>query len=344
MASTTTNFDSLPVEVLLQIIIRVPYSPDDFKALTLVSRRVNQVMVKRGWKIFDDIAALQFPLAVEMTKYPSHWPFGKDVEFSTPSRLSVACTFYNSVQSELQLMQEVVQLMSDQGVGRKYVGVKGWKRNVMTGISFLARIQEYFCKAAGSPATSHTMDLMERKSRCRHIVASLPLSYCLTVRHTTLIVLELVNFLDNFRDVHFRLLNFFDNQDPVQPLSDTSMKFTLENNLSTRSEILAALNAYDGSRTEATQLKPWERIAFEIRYAQSLDVTELEDTFLRYGVRIDHLITQRIEDAIQNWDAFAEGEGKSFVEDMHAINGGDKDQARAARALIESFLDDLTGF
>lgn len=56
--------------------------------------------------------------------------------------------------------------------------------------------------------------------------------------------------------------------------------------------------------------------------------------------RFDHHISGRIVDAIENWDDFAGGEGKSFLEDMERTDTATGEHSvPSMKALVYNFLN-----
>jgi hypothetical protein len=57
-------FESLPDDIFLRIIVRVPFSYENFQALRLTNLRIPNIMSHRGGKLLEDVAEVQFPLAL----------------------------------------------------------------------------------------------------------------------------------------------------------------------------------------------------------------------------------------------------------------------------------------
>lgn len=342
----SSRFDALPAEVVLQIIIRVPFSQHDFQAIQLVNRRMYQIMAKRGWMIFRDIAADQFPHAVAIKRFPHCSPFSRGLEFVSQKQLSDICEVQDKFQKKVNSMARVEASMRQRGLDCNYLGTKGWKDNVLTGLYVAKSLQDYILAAASRLPKPLKLRPVKRAARCKEFIDSLPLSYCLALRHTTLIMVEVIDCLgahDELFDIrHGRGTG--SEFDGASNFSDRTMKLWFENRDDDAFSLaLSALDAKSRHPVLARELvKRLVSAGQRIHSTESHNITEM----LSEGgsFRFDHHITRRITEAIEDWDEFASGQGKAFIEQMQKLGEAGGEESPSARILIESFLDDLTGF
>jgi hypothetical protein len=345
-SATSATFDALPPEVILQIFIRVPFSQDDFKALQLVNRRMYQIMAERGWMIFRDIAAEQFPHAVAIKRFPHCSPFAKGLEFVTPKQLSDIGEVQGRFEKIVTSMARVEASMRQEGLNPKYLGTKGWKDNVLTGLYVTKSLQDHIQAAASRLPKPLKLRPVKRAARCKEFIDFLPLSYCLALRHTTLLMVEVIDYLgahDELYDIrHGRGTG--SEFDGASNFSDRTMKLWFEN----RDDDAFSLALSFFNAKERCPVNMRARVRHLVTAGQRIQSTESHNIteMLSEGgsFRFDHLITRRIAEAIEDWDEFAGGQGKAFIKQMQKLGEAGGEESPSARILIESFLDDLTGF
>jgi hypothetical protein len=342
----SARFDALPAEVILQIIISVPFSQHDFQALQLVNRRMYQIMAKRGWMIFRDIAAAQFPHAVAIKRFPHCSPFSRGLEFVTQKQLSDISEVQDKFQREVTSMAKVEASMQQQGLNPTYLGTKGWKDNVLTGLYVAKGLQGHILAAASRLPKPLKLRPVKRAARCKEFIDSLPLSYCLALRHTTLLMVEVIDYLgahDELYDIrHGRGTG--SEFDGASNFSDRTMKIWFENR--DDDAFALALSALDAEKRHPDfAQKLVKRLVSAGQRIQSTESHNITEMLSEGGsFRFDHHITGRIAEAIEDWDEFASGQCKAFAEQMQKVDEAGAEKSPSARILIESFLDDLTGF
>lgn len=337
------TFGGLPTELILQIIYFVPFSQDDFRSIALVNRRINRIMVARGWKIFRQIAAVQFPHALELRRRPYRSPFLRGLECATPWWLEDISKTHERFLKEIQLMSDIQASMIREDFHMKYVGVMGWKRNVLTALHVIHRMQEFILAPTVRNPNRRMMRVEEKILRCKDFVESLPVSYCLAVRHTTLIVLEMMDFIGTYHQLYATRRSIGTEHGDTGAISDRAMKLMFENDFN--GAFTSALSLLDERGERKPKTKALTRFVYMAQRIHSTELHMITEMLSEHNTRFDHHITRKIEEAIKDWYGFVKGEGKSFVEDMKRIPGGDGEDSPADRwRLVESFLDDLTGF
>jgi hypothetical protein len=181
--------------------------------------------------IFSDIAAEQFSRALANKRFPHCSPFSEGLEFSTQKHLLDTCEVHKKFEQEVTRIAKVEASMREQGLDSKYLGTKGWKNNVLTGLYVVKSLRDHV-QAAAAPLPNPLILLrVKRAARCKEFVNSLPLSCCLAVRHTTLLVVEVVDYLgahDELYDIrHGRGTE--SEFDGASTFSDRTMKLWFEN-------------------------------------------------------------------------------------------------------------------
>jgi hypothetical protein len=78
----SSSLDALPAEVLYRMLISVGFSYQNFRALTSTSRRIDDLVKASRPRIFGDIAAIQYPHALDAQRYPMP-PCPKDSTISS---------------------------------------------------------------------------------------------------------------------------------------------------------------------------------------------------------------------------------------------------------------------
>lgn len=135
--------------------------------------------------IFDDIAVQQFPHALAMKRFPP-WAFSEREVISVELRIQDLKDVHLTILQKVDNMAKVEADMLQLDLCWHYLGTKGWKRNVVTCLYVVRRLREFLQTQPHLDAGDPTI---------KNFVDSLPLSYCLAVRHTTLLTIELINFL-----------------------------------------------------------------------------------------------------------------------------------------------------
>ncbi len=348
MVSHAATFDALAPELILEIVIRVPFSKDDFLALQLINRRVYQIMGKRGWMIFNDIAAEQCAQALAMRRFPYCSPFTKGLGYPTQNQLSDACTMHQDFERQVSSMTQAEIGMLRQGLDTKYFTIKNWKSNVLTGLNVVRSMEQYVMAAASYLPNPNMLRAHKKALRCKAFVDSLPTSYCLAVRHTTLLMLQVIDYLGlqhKVYDIRYgRGRGIEHGCDTGVHLCDRTMKIMFENSCDkTFKQALSILETEDGrvSKRASKELKDLVNVGQRIQGIELYNITEMLSVT---SFRFDHHITRRIEEAIEDWDDFASGAGKGFIAEPQKIAGKGGEASPSAKKLVESFLDDLTGF
>lgn len=336
MNEHSATFDSLPTEVILQILINVAYSKEGFKALKLVNHRIHQMIAHRGCLIFNDIAYEQFPHAVAMKRLTNYWPHSTEWIFSAESQVRELSDIDWQMHHKVDNMAEIEAEMLQLGLLGGSFGVKGWKRNALTGLYVLRRLQELVHEPGPSCQNTQALPRAIQGSRSRHLVDSLPLSYCLAVRHTTLLMSEVINFLFGNHQRYGRRYNGsgFQRRAGFDTSSDRLMTFMFENHSSGAFSDMLSLTAFKDADMEYIK----ESLSPCTRFSLVIDMATI--VFTPDDARFDRHITRRIGEAIENWDEFAVGEGKSFLGDLERTNTGSGEHSvPSAKALVHSFLD-----
>jgi hypothetical protein len=337
-------FDRLPPELILKIIIRVPFCQDDFLSLLLVDHRFNQIMVNRGWMIFNDIAKEQYSHAFEMKKYPYLPPFSTGVEFTTQKELALAGETQQQYDDEVDKMAEIGACMQRQGVRPKYFGVKGWKYNVITALYANKTMQEFIFAASSHYINPHMLGPDDNAWRCETFINCLPVSYCLAMRFTTLMRLELINFLGSLPERYAKRRGNRNGPEALIQIDERSMKIMLENLFqSAFTDAAQALESNTNSETRWIR-KSLVRLTRTGQRIQNTDLSDMTEMMSHTCPRFDQLITRRVAATLENWDDFAAGEGRDFIQDMERIDTGGAQQQTSTKIFVESFLGDLTGF
>ena len=348
MVLHAATFDALPPELIFEVIIRVPFSKDDFTALQLINRRVYQIMGKRGWQIFNDIAAEQCAQALAMKRFPYCSPFAKGLGYTTQNQLSDASEMHQRFEKQVSSMANVEASMLQQGLNTKYFRIKGWKSNVLTSLNVVKSMEEYVLAAASRLPKPNMLRAEKKALRCREFVDSLPISYCLAVRHTTLLMVQVVDHLGLHHEVydirHGRGRGAGLGIDAGVNLCDRTMKIMFENCYETTfKQALSILEGEDGRTGKGArkELKNLINIGQRIQGIELYNITEMLSV---ESFRFDHHITRRIAEVIEDWNEFASGAGKGFIAETQRTEGKGEEASPSAKSLVESFLDDLTGF
>lgn len=348
MALHAATLDGLPSELIYAIIIRVPFSKDDFTTLQLINHRIYQIMAKRGWMIFNDIAAEQCAQALAMKRFPYCSPFVKGVGYPTQNQLSDVCEMHQAFEKQVNSMANVELSMLQQGLNTKYFRIKAWKSNVLSGLNVVKRMEEYVLAPAARLPNPSMLRAEKKALRCREFIDFLPLSYCLAVRHTTLLSVQVIDYLGLHHEVYDirsgRGRGSGLGSETGVDLCDRTMKVMFENYCdSTFKQALSILEDEEGRNSKAArrQLKDLLNVAQRIQGIAPDNITEMLSVA---SFRFDHHITRRIAEAIEDWDEFASGAGKGFIAETQRTEGGGEEASPSAKSLVESFLDDLTGF
>ncbi|KAF7505802.1 hypothetical protein GJ744_000377 [Endocarpon pusillum] len=348
MALNVATLDALPAELIYAIIIRVPFSKDDFAALQLINRRVYQIMGQRGWQIFNDIAAEQCAQALAIKRFPYCSPFAAGLGYPTQNQLSDVCEMHRKFEKQVNSMAKAEAGMLQQGLDTKYFRIKGWKSNFLSGLHVVKRMEEYVQAPAARLPNPSMLRAEKRALRCREFVDCLPISYCLAVRHTTLLSVQVVDYLGLHHEVydirHGRGRGAGLGSEAAVNLCDRTMKVMFENYCDTTlKQALSILEDGDGRPSKAArrQLNDLLNVGQRIQGIDAYNITEMLSVA---SFRFDHHITRRIAEAIEEWDDFASGAGKAFIAETQRTEGGGEEASLSAKRLVESFLDDLTGF
>ncbi|ERF76114.1 hypothetical protein EPUS_01447 [Endocarpon pusillum Z07020] len=349
MARHAATLDALPSELIYEIIIRVPFSKDDFTALQLINRRVYQIMGKRGWMIFNDIAAEQCAQALAMQRLPYCSPFAQGLGYPTQNQLADVCEMHQKFEKQVNSMAKAEAGMLQQGLDTKYFRIKGWKSNVLTGLNVVKAMEKYVQAPAARLPNPNMLRAEKKAVRCREFVECLPISYCLAVRHTTLLSVQVVDYLGLHHEVydirHGRGRGTGLGGEAGVDLCDRTMKVMFENNYcdTTFKQALLILEDEEGRNSKAArrQLRDLVNVGQRIQGIELYNITEMLSVA---SFRLDHHITRRIAEAMEDWDDFASGAGKGFIAETQRTEGGGEEASPSAKSLVESFLDDLTGF
>lgn len=189
------TFGSLPNEIVLGIIIRVPFDYDDFLNLRLTNRRINSLMVIRGCQLLEDIAEAQFPIALLASRHPSI-PFDKDCGVATLRHLQQFCNTSASVSSTVEVI-EVIRKELHNGVPnfKAGLGAQGWKRNLEVALHVMEfptvprgeRERRDYPRGSRNRINDHFIMVLNHIS----------IGCVLAIRHSVLMGLEALKYLDD---------------------------------------------------------------------------------------------------------------------------------------------------
>jgi F-box domain len=183
------TFDSLPNEIVLNIIIRVPFSSHDFVALRLTNRRINTLTCQRGHKLLEDIAKAQFPYALWAATTPQI-PFDKDATTFTFDQLRHLSYEASSTTVTIDGAEALRQFMVKEGaLLGPALGAKGWKTNL--------RIALHLLTFPSIPSKPRRDGVGIRTSRhYAKVIDHLPLYSILALRHSAFMAFEALEVVD----------------------------------------------------------------------------------------------------------------------------------------------------
>jgi hypothetical protein len=323
------TFDSLPSEIVLNIIIRVRFSYEDFVALRLTNRRINTLMCQRGYKLLEDIAKAQFPDALWAATTP-RIPF--DEKMSSPrlsqlQNLSVETSIINETIDRVQVFRQ--SMIKEGSLLGLALGVKGWKTNLRTAL--------YVQQFAPVPKTTFRCGIDARNSdKYTTWLNRLPLHSILAIRHSTLMGFEVLKALD--RSFSNRRIDLEQPAIPSNKYTDANLRRHIE--FSAQIGADGWLDVFDTIPFEDSSIYE-DSIETDVwkSFKKNIDITSAFRGRRRFGNLMYIMracVDSRIRDIIDSWEDF-------IVQEPETIAALQREEAqedlKAVRALVESFLE-----
>ncbi|ERF74598.1 hypothetical protein EPUS_00728 [Endocarpon pusillum Z07020] len=187
---SSVMFDSLPNEIVLAIIVRVHFSYESFQALLLTNRRISTLMSDRGRKLLEEIAGVQFPLALWASSQPTI-PFDKNGPIYCLGRLDNLCSRSQKVDEFVHIVEKIRSDMLKEGDLGPALGARGWKQNLRVALHVM-----YFPSVPLEDHRGYGQRLKDRSHHYAMVLNDIPVDCILAVRHGTLMAVELFKFLD----------------------------------------------------------------------------------------------------------------------------------------------------
>jgi hypothetical protein len=333
MATDASALESLPKEILLAIFAKVDFSKESLMRLRLVNQGFNNLLIHHQ-SILYDIAVNQFPQAFFASQYP-----GQSVPFSSnPKHLSMTRlkTFQEStaeIDAFISEIEEVRDSMIEKNGPQNYLATAGWKENLSAGLHLFQRMKASVggekCMNGQVWAHIHSTFLPRQA-----FVSFLPIIACPHMRHTSLMLLEIQQFLDNTgnsRRGHNR---------EHTPYPERYLRMGMEvvlfqsHNLDTY-----VLSKQDRNRAHPNhdRHKGWQYFAHQTRTLWHRE-KEQGPAFEYKRRRYDQLLSNKIRGFLEAWDA----EAPRCLGALHnlRVEGSPYDES-AARKMVETFLDGL---
>jgi hypothetical protein len=322
------TFQLLPNEILLAIIVRVPFSFENFGALTLTSRHVYEVMKTDSPRILENIASTQFPDALHAIQFPQT-PFSGGYKVFSIAQLGDLKGFTEWVEEDIKQIESVRQAMiAGRSLG-PYIGTKGWKQNLRHGLHLL-----------GYPSIERNLlrrgfgGCRQRSSEHELFLKSVPEASLLALKHGVFMIFEALRFSDSEfkgRQMDLERPAGADNVFEDDTLLSLIMRNATEY-VTSCGWLVYWLGIEDGAKREEGRARIYERLQVDIRGALWAS-TRLEVPLAR---SIHHCASRRLQDIIENWDEFA-AENPTMIDDLQQEGGSSDDGT--VRTMVESFLN-----
>ena len=330
------SFDSLPNEIVLAIIVRVPLSYESFQALLLTDRRINTLMSGRGRKLLEEIADVQFPLALWASNQPTT-PFYKNGPIYCLGRLDGLCSKSKNVADYVRIVERIRTDMLKEGDLGQALGARGWKQNLRIALHIM-----YLPSVPLEDRRGYGQSLKDRSHHYAMVLNYIPVDCILAVRHATLMGVELFNFLDKSIAVRRTELG--------QPATTSiarneielrrAIEFSFDNFLLSCRVTFHSLHGYGWSDADEYIMNPWRLLKLTMR-EMLLETGSHSSASCRTNTRVFPTIlsclNRRTQDILGDWDSFV-------VQAPEAIaalqrEGGEQD-LKPVRALVEHFLEE----
>lgn len=316
-----TKLDSLPGEILLQIIARVPFIETNIQPLLLTNRRINALVTQNHRQLLVSAVEAQYPLALLVEPW---MPFRGEHLVTIKSRLTWLRLSTDKICRYTEMLQEIRQLMSIKRVpfGPAF-GAQGWKTNLQIALYALAWPSEHQISVDSGLADPEMPEYYAK------VFDGLPRYAILAVRHCTLIILEIMKFLNQ----------------SYEGLIDEH-----------RQNVMASMQYSDATLLDAIEYKKIHGILlyfFEViwSYRWQGEQRREYDAWHQLGRIIgklsDHIqphfpahiairssVDARIWDILDDWDNFARRDPEAVA----ALQmEGEQQDLKAVRALVERF-------
>lgn len=329
MAEERLTFETFPQEILLAIFARVEFSKENFTCLTLISRKIYDLLVSNQ-SVLHDIAVQQFPHALYAARSS-----GKRIPFTSDTRQVPLSDLLNSYQRTTEeiwafvsKVEEVRQRMLDGKVlnNYDYLGTMGWKGNLLTGLHLFERMTT---TVRGSRCNvSRTLVHNEAYFRPRQtFIHSRSSAASIAMRHSALMLIDVLVFLDE------RYVATGAPRHRNAPLEDRLLRMAMEQVLFQGHELHDFI--LNIPLSSVPRRKGWDCFSFQVKYILQNGTSAWDGGQMK---RFDHLLTHNIRNFLHAWDV----ESPACLAMLHNLRRDNKPyDDEAARKMVESFLDGL---
>jgi len=334
-----SSLEALPTEILHRIIVSVDFSDKNFRALLLTCHRIFDLVESSGYlKLFGDIAATQYPYALDAQRYPvvprqpyPIIPFPGYSIFISPRRLNLLRTSSEIVEEEIRLMREIrAAMLKNQPEHVTYLATRGWDHNLRTALHLAM-----FLRLFNNPVDIRRRVLNKHPapppvpSEFSAVLNSVPAHYILAYRHATCMIVEAEHFVHK-RPGHLlrdELLRVGHPSPPAQGRRQKDLRWQLPGVIDAQYEFYVRFNEIEGTERQAKRIPTiWTQVNWVFGNMQCYNLP-IRNAIMK-------TLTQRIRKILDDWDQLSQD--SNIVENLQPIN--EIPDIEAVRKLVESFV------
>jgi hypothetical protein len=329
---TSSPLESLPNEILFPIIVHVDFSYQNFRALLLTCHRIFDLIQASGLKLFEDIAATQYPHALDAQRYPII-PFPGHSTVPSIARLDMLRTASEIVERGIRLMRLFrAVLLKTHSEHLKYLVTRGWDQNLRSAFH-LAMFLPLFNNQTNAHCRyfPHSSARPPVPSDFSAVLNSVPAHYILAYRHAICMIVE-TEYLINGGTGHPLRDELELAGSPSPPARDrrlqdsrwqllrlTSMPFSLYPRY-------PEINQVEQRCERWSWAKRWRQIILPFGNVKYCD--------MRFRLAITESLSQRTRKILEDWDQLSQDPG--ITENLQPANG--IHDIEAVRKLVQSFV------
>jgi hypothetical protein len=317
---TSISLEDLTNEVLYRIIVSVEFSYKNFQALTLTCHQISDLMRVSGGRLLEDIAAIQYPHALEALQYPKI-SFCAHSKVSTIFRLDRLRYMTDRVEGEVEMIRKIrAAMLQHQPQLVKYLATKGWDRNLRNALHFST-----FPSLHDLPRDYGGLG----DSKFRILLDSLPTPHILAYRHAALMVLEASKHVETVKAQ-------WDCTAKPRP-QDSQDAFVLATRQQLQRRLPGSIKYYyDAWMTYKGDGQSLSRVSlYKMGFCYDHHTHGLTQWVVSGG--LDRLVEARIQNVLTSWDQHVAKE--PVMIDNLAHTGGTSLNTNAIRELVQSFVD-----